>query len=496
MAWIETSPGYYQRPLGGAELLVVGAALTEPPVAREAIQIRALANFTAPDSTDRVTASFRKAWKVFRLLRSPDIATTCDQKNKSYKVPTAAELEEWLDGTFRVAPSGSTTESVIREHQTKIERLPICYIVPFSTSTSTTFHGSLILFISHWRTEAAGAFRIINQLFDYAADPLSVSDTESCITHAALSAHAPGYEVPLLTPALEDILVPNGTTSEQGKARLAKYFENYKANLPCISVPPLPCCPAQDLSSPPIDPANAAVLLHHNVYTPETTSTLVQACREHGISVTASIHAAYLETIYQLSPAENRKRNYACMMPAEVRKRLKRDGEEAKWREQGCWNAAQMLLLTLPADQGFLPNATSLRTQYGRAESEEWLRDEMRVMSAGVMNLLSEMDGFQAGEGLPWITSFGVLDGEVLQSHHGGEGQLEIDSVTVWGDSQGPGLVLGVWTFRGRLNLQVSWNGACHEGELVERVVMGVEDVLRRELGVGLVVEDRRRVEV
>jgi hypothetical protein len=238
MSWNETTPGLYQRPLGGVEMIVVSAIAAEPPISREPLQIHSVADFTAPNPSDKVVQAFKDAWKALRLLKSPDIATTFGDGYKHYKVPSFQELEAWLNETFTIAQTSTPVRTAVRDMQLRLEWLPVCYILPQPTQDGT-FKGSIILFISHWRTEAAGSFKIINQLFGYASDLLNGTSTQE-----ALLDHTLGSEIHLLTPALEDILMPNQQSTPKAKIRI-------ETHLPTTSPNSLPSTFPSKAVSPP-----------------------------------------------------------------------------------------------------------------------------------------------------------------------------------------------------------------------------------------------------
>lgn len=471
MLWNETTPGLYQRPLGGVEKGMVSAITAEQPISREPIQIRCIADFTAPKPSNEVARAFKDAWKALRLLKSPDIATTFEEGYKYYKVPSSQELEAWLDETFTVAQTGTPVHTAIRDRQLRPGWLPVCYIVPQPTQDGT-FKGSVILFISHWRTEASGAFKIVNQLFDYASDLLNGTSTRE-----ALSNHTLGSEIHLLTPTLEDILMPNQQSTPEAKTRIESYFADYYSKLPCIDFP--------IQGSPSAAPSYVKV--HQRTYTPASTSSLVSACKAKGITVTSAIHSAYLGVVWHVAQPSKRNRSYACIMPAQVRKRLP---ASSPFREQGCWNSAQLLLLTAPAGQGFLTRAQDLRKQYGLADQETWLHVDMRAISERMMEPPANTP--LEPEALPHFTSMGVLDGDLIVPEHGG---MKVEKVAVWADPTGPGIVLSLWTFRGRLSIQISWNVAFHGDSQIQEVMDMIDRMLAVELEVEMGIEEVREAD-
>lgn len=468
MSWIKTKTGLYQRPLGGVEKGMLSAITAEQPISREPIQIRCIADFTAPTPSNAVVQAFRDAWKALRLLKSPDIATSFRDGYKYYKVPSSQELEAWLNETFTVTQTGTAVHTAVRDRQLRPGWLPVCYILPQPTRDET-FKGSIILFISHWRTEASGAFKVVNQLFNYASDLLNGTSTRDTLLN-----HTLGSEIHLLAPALEDILMPNQRSTPEAGTRVKTYFADYHSKSPCIDF--------AIQGSPSAGPSYVKV--SQRTYTPASTSSLVNACKVKGITVTSAVHSAYLGAVWHMAEPSKRNRSYACIMPAQVRKRLP---VSSPFREQGCWNSAQLLILTAPAGQDFLTRARGLRQQYGLADQETWLHEDMREVSERMMeppaNTPSEP------EALPYFTSMGVLDGDLIVPEHRG---MEIEKVAVWADPTGPGIVLSLWTFRRRLNIQVSWNVAFHGDSQIQEVMSMIDRILAVELEVEIRIEEVR----
>ena len=111
-------------------------------------------------------------------------------------MPSPEELRAWLEYTLRVAEPGTTVQTAVREMQDCVEWLPVCHLLPSANlGQEAPFKGTLILFISHWRTEASGAYQILDQVFDFASDLM-----EGKQTRESLSVHTLGNEAALLTP--------------------------------------------------------------------------------------------------------------------------------------------------------------------------------------------------------------------------------------------------------------------------------------------------------
>lgn len=465
MTWAETAPGLFQRPLGGTEIGMLAVFPGDQPPAREYIKIHCVVDFTSASPTSQVVPALRDAWKALRILQSPDIATSFGNGQKSYKVAEVKELEEWLQRTFTVADDNTSVNTAVRDMQLRPSFLPVLSVLPGKT-VDETFKGSLILYISHWRTEAAGAFKMIDQLFNYTEDLLTGDATRQ-----ALDNFVPGSEIHLLTPTLDDILMPNKEPSSEAKARVAEDFANFYSKLPSIDFPM-----QGELASTP-----SYLKVNQRTYTPAATSCLVSACKAQQISVTSSIHSAFLSAVWELADDDKKKMNYASIMPAQVRTRLPLS---SPYREQGCWDSARMLLLTASPGQDMLTRARTLKQQYSRTAGDSWMYDDIRQIP---VQMMSPPPGIpQTPASFPWFTSIGVLDGEVIKPDHGG---IKVSHLTFWADSMSPGIVLRLWTFRKRLSIQIQWNAAFHSDEIIQKTMDIIDRVLDEQLGAKMDIE-------
>ncbi|KAK5086891.1 hypothetical protein LTR05_004061 [Lithohypha guttulata] len=452
MAWIESSPGIWGRPLALTEIGMIAPLASLLP-----------SNPAYPAT--QVVSALRSAWKALRLLRSPDIATTFKDGQKIYSVTNSEDLEKWLEDTFTLKDITTSLKDAVRDEQLKATLLPTLALLP-ETATESNFIGSVILFISHWRTEAAGVFKMLDQIFDYAEDLLTGSSTA-----AALETHVLGSEANLLTPALDDIFMSGKRPSDEAKACVTQDFSNYYANFPPLDYP----MQREPTASP------SYLKVNQRTYTVSSTSTLVASCKANNVTITAAVHAAYLGAVWQLASPESEKRSYASIMPAQLRTRLPKS---SPYREQGCWDSARMLLLTAPPDQDFLTRAQNLKTQYARANTDEWLYDDIGQIP--IQMGLPPASDYPLPISMPYFTSIGVLDNEVIVPDHGG---FQVNYLTFWADSTMPGIVLRLWTFKKRLNVQIQWNAAYHSDASIQRTLDIIEEILKQELGMTVDVE-------
>lgn len=501
-----TDHATYTRSLGGGELPGALAISNPGESPREPIRIHIFAHLTSSKPPTVFISKLRRAWLALRLLHEPDIATTFSSadQTKIYSVPDESEAEAWLTRTFLIASENEAVEAIVRTEQSRTELLPVVHIIPDANSSEpSSFSGTVLILASHWRTEASGVYKILDTLFALAAADLQDDEPATDSTAQSLAAHRPGDEVQLLTPPAEDMVQPNPTTSPTAVERIAAAFRTLESRLPCIEIPTKPA-PGSGSGPGPVG-------VVRRIYSVVTTDNLLVGSRAAGVTLTAAIHAAYIGAIYPLTPA-NDGRWYASMMPAEIRTRLlapdsnsNSDADSAaaaaRWRTQGCWNAAQMLLLTAPPNVGLVERAQALKACYDTTSRKEWMNEEFREWNR-------QMAAFHATAGIassavPWFTSLGVLERGLLRAEFGegnagantDESVIRVSDVHGWADPMGVGCVLTMWTWRGRLNVQISWNTAFHEQETMDRILDGMEEAVQRELGVAMEEFERKSFE-
>jgi hypothetical protein len=484
------------RPLGVTEVPMVQAISAPRPTPREPVRIHSFVEFTSKHTQARVVTALEISWLHNRLSISPEIATEYHEMQTTYIVAqSSAELDSWKQRTLKVHDGKQTVHEVVREEQQRFEPLPSLHLIPTTTASEDEdedeghpikFRGTLLFLISHWRTEASGAYMILNSLLHTMDDILNHDDPNTSPASISLRNRSQGDEAALLIPAPEDMAQPE-PTPPAAAARVKARYEAHKPRRPCIEVP------MRTISATTTSGPTHAL---REVLTTESTTALADACRSVGVTVTSAIHAAYILTIWSLHPAKNRNRWYASMMPVQIRTQM----PDPRIRANGCWNAAQMILLSSPPPLSlqqeqqhktldFVGRARDLRAQYGVASAPSWLGQEFREESEQMKGLFTGAPEGPAAE--PWFTSLGALEKGLLTSdgrYPGGNVRVE-SNVSAWGDPVGPGVVLTVWSWRGRCVLQGTWNGAFHDREVVERILGGARKEVLAGLGVDLEVE-------
>lgn len=474
MSWVAKESDIYERPLGEMEQSMVPAGLIEARhlYSREPNLIYTIVEFAAPYEEDRAITALRDGWKALRLLQSPDIATAFRDGHKQYSVVSLDQLDSWARDTFIVLPHDQSIHAAIARMQLPTDWLPFCYLLP-QQGVPGLFHAKLIFFISHWRTEGTGCLRLLHHLFRFTADLLVDGPTRE-----ALASYVPGSEIPLLTPSLEEIVMPGGRpTSAAAQARVDADFARFYASQPSVTFP--------TMTPPAMTPSH--MRLHQRIYTRESTDQLVYTCKTYGITVTAAVHAAYLAAVWQVAEPSTRSLSYSAMIPAQIRSRLH---QSSRLRDQGAWCTAQQLLVTVPPGQDFLTRARQIRQQYRRSEDPEWLHEDMRAITEARLKYF--ISASEKPSGMPWFSSLGFLDRGVISPR---QGQIQIQNILIWSDFLSPGVTLMVWTFDGQLNLQFAWNEAFHTDNQIKQAIEVIETTLDTGLSVPLDMQTVRLVD-
>lgn len=453
---------------------------------REPNLVHTVVEFSLPCEWQQAELMLREGWKALRLLKSPDIATTyhnCHPNGvKQYQVVTADELVAWAQATFLELPQGQTVHSAVAHMRLRPDWLPVCYLLPQDHVVDGLCHGQLILFISHWRTEATGCLQLLHHLLSFTSDLLHGAASS---TRNALARYVSGSEVGLLSPSLEEVVMPGGgLTSPDAQQRVDQDYARFYAAQPSINFSSLT----------PLHGTPSHMRLHQRIYTPHTTNQVIARCKDHGVTVTAAMHAAYLAAVWELADPSTRSRSYAGMIPAQIRSRLP---PTSALRDQGAWSPAQQLFITLapPSKDSsdavqLVARAQILGQQYQRASEPEWLYADQRAITAARLHYFASMDGNPSA--MPWFSSLGSLDKGLFP---GVVGAFRVHNLFCWSDFLSAGITLMVWTHDGMLSLQVFWNASFHADDQIRRALDKVENIITHGLGETLAAQTVRWVD-
>ena len=161
MAWAETRPGYWQRPIGENKAMIkmIGEAVRK--YEKDVWSISVTGSFVLHIESKPLSQALCDRSKTLRYYH-PSIATTSGEDNVEYHTPNLLELEQWADESFVLVDNDVSLDDVIA--RLTLRRFATLYYLRQQTS--------VILNLSHWRTDGFGTFHLLNAFFQALSESL------------------------------------------------------------------------------------------------------------------------------------------------------------------------------------------------------------------------------------------------------------------------------------------------------------------------------------
>ncbi|KAH9909483.1 hypothetical protein F4778DRAFT_711648 [Xylariomycetidae sp. FL2044] len=483
MTWQETDQkDIFSRPLGENEVFIklvgdAGLLLNREHWAINATAtIEPVGSFKSTADAANLASRFRTAWAHLRF-QHPSLAAGVDPDGTRlvYTVPSdRAALETWVSQTFNVAANAKTSADVIPtftpSHYAKLVYVPRS--------------GELLCHTSHWRTDGIGVLLLLDAFLAIASAPGPLADPVEL---------AWGTETARLAPPIEDAAnIPTHSTPEL-RERGGALISTFAHTVGAAGIPYL-----GDESTLPADTRSASLALD-----PNTTSAVIAACKERGITVTAAVHASVAGANYALAEGSNREKHYTSTVRVALRPYLPSPYSTPAFAA-GLYTTGWMK--RVEANTSWDERASAYHAEYKKGISREFLdahREYALQLGAMIRGNAPPPppppppppDDAAAAPPPPPppsdidISSVGVAESLIRRSYGStpdGNGGFEVRAVSVGVEVLSRQGTMFVWTFRDRLNLSVVYNEAFHSAEQMRRFV----DVVRRELLDGLGVKE------
>lgn len=452
MAWTETTPGQFRQDFSGVEKIYRKMSTSFGHIGKEHWGIHCVCHFRLGHSFGKrdTGTALREAWKTL-MFEYPGLSVVPDNLTKVFIVPDAQMADKWVDQTFFVEPT-ENAETVIANSTTK--DLPSLFYLPLSSE---------IIFLSqHWRIDAIGTCMLLDRLFSIMAQP---QDLASLWGKPAIEG---------ISPCLEDAAgAPQNVTPElQNFAR--EYIDNFHKK--AVNSGGLPF--KGDAVTLPADSSHQDLIL-----TPESTITLVAACKRRHISVSAAIHTSLARTVFSFDPPEDQSTDYTTVMATNMRIHLPPPYNS---RAHACQTYVASIIPTVQRSSDFLAATAALTQEYKIWHSQKFMRALREIYKYHAEKLFTPRP-----EGLPppkppsgiTLSSLGVIE-NYFTGDYG-------DAVQVDGFRFGVGMMtrqmlLYAWTFRGQLNLSANYNTAYYDNDMAQEVLSRIKSTLEKELGLDL----------
>ena len=446
MVWKESEAGIWLDDFDGAEKVFYNMSQAFMRVGREHGSVNAVCKLGVQTLALKVPLEtlFRDAWKALRF-DFPALSVVAEGSKKKYLAATAERVEHWVKESFSVDTVLSAKDIVPTLH---LKKLPCLIFLP--PSSEIIFH------CSHWRIDALGTCLVLDRLFD-----LVSQGTTGYLPHWDL-------EYQNLSPSLEDAFGSPRICSPAMEAMAETVRRrNFETSYPSAGLPF-----NGDMTTEPTLSRPQAM-----EFTAEATRDLIAACKVHGISVTAAIHAACAEVVFDRS--KHNDYDYSTVVSANVRDHLPVPQQSIK-AAYACGTYVTGITHTVRRADDFATRSSQLtkayRGDWGAMEYMTALRPIYKVHGDALLATARSRTRPPASN--LTVSSLGVVE-KYLKSDHG--------SVVVERFRLGSAIMtrqptLYIWTFRGRLTISLDYNEAYHRIDAVTALLKSIRSSLEKGL--------------
>ncbi|KAL2878748.1 hypothetical protein SGCOL_005974 [Colletotrichum sp. CLE4] len=395
------------------------------------------------DSIDK-EGSLRKAWKAV-AKDFPCVGAVVDPVSREIVARENAITDEWLQKSFRVH-DGTTADELFSAFKSQFH-ITLHYIRDTN---------QLLLQSPHTLIDGRGMLYLYHALFTTLA---ALPGDNSQAQHETSGA-------PNLSKPYDDWLGVPASPSGKNFADAQSIFQRVLQQEKPIRLPGV------DFTTIPQRP------VHRDLEVDEkTTSTIISACKEKGVSVTSAWHAALALTTQKLQSASGEDgSSYVSFTTIDLRRHFPSSFIPQK-HSIGSLQTALPLAADLSKDRTFDALSQSLHKQYKApfafADNDFGYLTPYMAMSRQILE-----SGGVPPSSTPSLSSMGVVD-DYLQRQYGawGVSNFWVSSTMMTGDFQ-----MYLWTFRGKLTFSVCYNEAFYSADKVDRVMESTRDELVRGL--------------
>lgn len=449
MGWKESEVGTWLDDLDGAERVFYNMSKAFSAVGKEHGSVYSVCKIRASASTSAgpLETLIRDAWKALRF-DFPALSVVVEGSKKKYLAATAERREDWIEETFSVVTALSANEIVPTLH---LKRLPCLIFLPRSSD--------IIFHCSHWRIDALGACMVLDRLLDLVSEGLS-----DCYC-------SPDWDLEYLnlSPSLEDAFGSPQTCSPAMEAMAETIRKrNFETSYPSVGLPF-----TGDMTTAPTVSRTQRMEL-----TRDATKALIAACKARGSSVTAAIHAACAEMVFQQS--KHNEHDYSTVVSAKVRDHLWKPQQNNK-AAYACGTYVTGITHVVRRVDDFATRSSQLTKAYrGDWQASEYMSALRPIYKVhGDALLAIARSGTRPPASNVTVSSLGVVD-KYLRTDHG--------SVLVEGFHLGSAIMtrqptLYIWTFQGQLTMSVDYNEAYYSAKAIGALLSGTKACLEKGLG-------------
>ena len=440
MAWAETRPGHWQRPIGENEAMIKMIGDGGRKFEKDVWSISVTASFVAHIESKPLSQALCDGWKTLRFYH-PSIATTAGEDILEYHTPNPFELERWADESFVLVDNDISPDDVIAR------------LTPrrFATLYYLKEHASVLLNLSHWRTDGIGAFHLLNAYFQAVLESLREEPLELPW----------GEEAARLVPSIEEALNLPRAPSPNIERAAKQYLDTLANNVGALETP-------YESGTGIVPKGTQGARLR---FSQDTTTELETECHRLGIHLEAAVHAAVTATAYSIADSTSRHKHHSSTMRHSLRPHLPTpyDGEAGA---AGLYTAGY--IVKVPASQSWLENVKQYEAEYSRGATPNLLfsRRQYALTMKDVLKNMPTPDTPPSGLDISYIPSAQTL---VKPVHANATGAMRLRDIGIGVDVLSRHLYVFMWIFNGQLEFRLTYNEAFYDEILVESILALVE---------------------
>ncbi|KAL3450328.1 hypothetical protein BJX65DRAFT_270587 [Aspergillus insuetus] len=441
MNWTQVSPTRWERPLSGMEEYFVFIGNITAALYDGRQQYTVLSKVKVTLNIPDVESTLRHAWKQVRY-EEPDIATTVEPGKKIFEALDDSTIEKWVDETF-IVDTERDAEELYRIGRTM--KPATLYHLP--KSSELVIHGHHAVF------DGIGMIMFWDRFFR------AVTCPNRDITF--------GGEHVRLAPALDDIIGLKGPATQKQSEKGLSVLMEYITKLPAIGFP----------SNVGKVPAGQCQAMEY-VFSEESTSVIIEACKARGVTVTSAVHAAYITVLSKYADPESNTTRYASPNEFNLRGRL-----EEPYNQVAAANYYLPIPFSVDLPATFDELSTVLNKYYRGYLNEH---PEVLDVQASFTQALQQVVKTPEYQSAPiptdaLVSGLGIVENH-LQHSYGDNDAVVVEDWKLACDN-----VLGMagfhsYTFRGKLRFVYQFNEAYQEPKDIRMYMEEMDKVLREEL--------------
>lgn len=450
MPWIEAKSGLWQRHIGENEKFIKLIGDRAHQIGREHWSVTAGARFTLKKALapSEFSSKCLEAWCALRFAH-PSIACTAEGDKLSYVVPSRESIANWANETFIVHDLAESSDQVIAT--LKPSRFLIAHLLPGEER--------VLLHTAHWRTDGYGALQLVHAFLD-----------KLCMIVSGQDRTLPwGEEVVRLTPSIEEVLDLPVTAPTDIIQATRKCIDTLTCIKGAVGV-----ALGGDANAAPAGTRMAQFRLSE-----PDTKALLEACNARNITMVSAVHASCAALTHMEASLVDKYKHYTSTIRFSLRPHLPRPYCTANFAA-ALYTGGYMC--QVPASQSWLDNAIHYEEQYKSGITADFLQSRRQYGIEVLSMLQKDVPPPDPPQSEVDISSVGDAQALVSFRHTHGETVLEVQDVSIGVETLTRQTYCFLWTFLGRLELNLVYNEAYYEPDRAAQMVRSLGDILMSEL--------------